>query len=331
MAVEEQTHTLLEPTQKSAIDMIKSEIKPSTAKQKSGIYVSCEYNCMSSSHLNKKIGIIRPHLRGGLGIDRVTGLELPIHRSGDASKVRRGPGVPLFLTRHGLAALINAETDVIRRVEALDCDYSHSEEAVLDDLWIDVRDRARLCIAILSLGSLEHKNSPPYSFNEDLHNYFREYAHSLPKCDEIFPPSKENDSSKVTFYSVDDFLSDATLKENITASSCISYIETKLLPHCLRLCLFGTQKLSELGGGETSNGCKGDNDVPIHAYGIHSDLSPLPDPEISLDLHSDEAVIRASRIIRRCVFALSTFILYLKLYTVFHCFTHFLTACLMSI
>jgi len=302
-AVEQQTQTMLEPKLKESIDVIKSEMEPFAAKKNSGIYVSCEDNCMSSTHLNKRIGTIRPHHHaGGVGFDKVTDLELVIHRSGDASKVRCAPGVPLVLTRYGLNALINAEADVVRRVGTVDrsgADNIRSEEGGLDNVW-HVRDRARLCIAILSLGTLERKPLQSQSLNEGLRNHLRKYEHSLFKRDEMFLPSKEDGSSEVEFFSVDDFLSNATLNESITASSCVAYVETKLLPQCLRLCLFGTQKPSEIAGEIYQiNGCKGDKDVPIHAYGIRGTLSPLPDPEIPLDLHSDEAVVRASRILRR--------------------------------
>ena len=83
------------------------------------------------------------------------------------------------------------------------------------------------------------------------------------------------------------------------SSEICSYIGTCFLPHCLKLCLYGN-------GSSTrdARGSKGKYDtfdgVSRYVEASEKLQSPVPDPCLSLQEHSIEAIGLASAIIRRC-------------------------------
>mmetsp|Transcript_14219 Transcript_14219/g.29472 ORF Transcript_14219/g.29472 Transcript_14219/m.29472 type:complete len:2502 (-) Transcript_14219:1540-9045(-) len=88
--------------------------------------------------------------------------------------------------------------------------------------------------------------------------------------------------------------SDADISESLLCE----YIDKILLPHCLKLCLYGN--------GPTTRDARGSQGEYDTAYGVctHPEHSmprqtPIPDPLVPLEHHSTEAVCHASAILRR--------------------------------
>lgn len=82
-----------------------------------------------------------------------------------------------------------------------------------------------------------------------------------------------------------------------SAASIAQYVESSLLPHCLRLCLYGNGPVTEARGSqgeyETAIG------VSLHSAPSSDLPCPLPDPCIEQNLHSLEALGCANAILRR--------------------------------
>ena len=76
------------------------------------------------------------------------------------------------------------------------------------------------------------------------------------------------------------------------------YVESTLLPHCLRLCVYGNGPTTRSARGsqgeyETALG------ISLHPESSQSHPSPLPDPCLNLQEHSLEALGQANAILRR--------------------------------
>jgi hypothetical protein len=103
-------------------------------------------------------------------------------------------------------------------------------------------------------------------------------------------------------YSLGGFISAAsTLMDHVnvpSADAVSEYMESILLPHCLRVCV--------MGNGPSTRSARGSKGKFETAYGISnypeytdSRQTPLPDPCVSLAEHSIESVACASAILRR--------------------------------
>lgn len=108
--------------------------------------------------------------------------------------------------------------------------------------------------------------------------------------------ARESSSASDDFFTFDDLLAMDNFSSHfedshghllISAVECESYLNTVLLPHCLRLCLGWAPAINENDTWSTS---QSDTD---------SSLSPLPDPCLPLSLHSEASVTNAVAIIRR--------------------------------
>jgi len=174
-------------------------------------------------------------------------------------------------------------------------------ERIPDVFRDNARLRANISVAVLFYG-FPSKSERTRTVNPTLWNYHLEQTGSSSSA----PPR--------TLFSDEDFrnivISIAPDVDVPDARSLRDYVETILLPHCVRLCINGN--------GPTTRGARGSQGeyetsfgVSLHPEPSERYPSPLPDPCLSLQEHSMEALgqanamIRRVRLLRSCVYICS--------------------------
>lgn len=251
----------------------------------------------------------------------------------DSPRYLRGAGVPMNLTRFAISALVNSNAYFVEKLvtyeseqrstnNSADCKNEQPTEitggspnpnSVPSEAVDDVKSsgdsapnasqhslptrfsESPKLRASISAAALHY--SCPYSLpigdtptvNPELWQSLIEQTGSLDET----PPAVMFDigrfnSRVVSFANEEQGLNDDEVRD---------YVETFLLPHCLRLCVLGN------GPTRSSRGSKGEIEISV---GISlypectKDLqSPLPDPCLPLGMQSQEAVACASAILRR--------------------------------
>jgi len=161
--------------------------------------------------------------------------------------------------------------------------------------------RASVCVAVIFYG---FPSSSPSTLNADL---WRALQHEGCLADDV--------GGVDGLFSIQDFrkvLAELVPGVEIPEADVLrKYVETVLLPHCLRLCISGN-------GPSTRNarGSEGEYEtafgVSIHPEPSQPQQSPLPDPCMSLQQHSLEALgfacalLRRVRLLRSCIHLCST-------------------------
>eukprot|EP00571_Detonula_confervacea_P013933 CAMPEP_0172304572 /NCGR_PEP_ID=MMETSP1058-20130122/5968_1 /TAXON_ID=83371 /ORGANISM="Detonula confervacea, Strain CCMP 353" /LENGTH=2415 /DNA_ID=CAMNT_0013015859 /DNA_START=210 /DNA_END=7457 /DNA_ORIENTATION=+ len=166
--------------------------------------------------------------------------------------------------------------------------------------WQYIKDnttlRASLCTAMLQGGC---PSSPP---NDTFINISAELRLELNRNPALLPPmpfsclSSPTPMNKCPFFSMEDAFCPLFKSEGVNwlvkKESLDEYFQLVLLPHCLKLCL-------TLAGEQTKVASdQGKNDVYLGRPN-YENLSPLPDPFIPLEDHSEEAMAHAYAILRR--------------------------------
>mmetsp|Transcript_39977 Transcript_39977/g.82247 ORF Transcript_39977/g.82247 Transcript_39977/m.82247 type:complete len:1159 (-) Transcript_39977:502-3978(-) len=256
----------------------------------------------------------------------------------DSTRYKRGPCVPLYLTRYSICALVYADISVVdasceakrREIDMikenrkrtkppiLSSEESSSarsvsgatatEEAVSEKITSrpmteetnasepkhecvyaipsailnDVHIRAGLCVALLKSGS-------PASD----HDALQRASHDVYKAARGCTTTTPNQDTVPTFFDTKALAQEAArlVGNNIIfpcGGSVQSYINDALLPHCLRLCMEGEAILSN----DTSR-------LSVHGRAHNIVRSPIPDPCLPVEMHSEEAIRYASMILRR--------------------------------
>ena len=102
--------------------------------------------------------------------------------------------------------------------------------------------------------------------------------------------------NKCPFFSMEDALSplfkSAGIDWEAKKGSLDKYLQSVLLPHCLKLCLTLASEQTKVASDQ------GKTDVYLGRPG-YENLSPLPDPFVPIEHHSEEAVQYAYAILRR--------------------------------
>lgn len=148
--------------------------------------------------------------------------------------------------------------------------------------------RANICLAVLFYG-IPSQSEATQPVNEELWRYY------LEKCSGATSGPRSLFSSKRFRDVVVSLAPDVDVPDE---ESIYSYVETTLLPHCLHLCVNGN--------GPSTRGARGSQGEYETAFGVslhpepsESHPSPLPDPCLSLQEHSMEALAQANAILRR--------------------------------
>lgn len=254
----------------------------------------------------------------------------------DSSRYQRGPCVPLIVTRFALGAILHAEESVIGCLlndmaqiapeDGIEQDRQESNPSTPcnengDEVEVQPNSventilleegrslpnerhqciknntslRASICTAILQGGY-------PYSPSND------KFVHisadlllelkSNPTLMSFVPITCSSWPTTIQFLTVQGALislfESAGLKwPNEEEESVDHYLRSVLLPHCLKVCL----TLAEVQTKVSSDRGKTDVYLGRPAY---NRLSPLPDPFVPLENHSDEAMSHAYAILRR--------------------------------
>ena len=145
--------------------------------------------------------------------------------------------------------------------------------------------RASVCLAAVLYGFPASNDG---SVHESMYVYLEKEGIAIPRANGLFSRSMFRDA-------VSSLAPDVAVPD---AESLSLYVETVLLPHCLRLCVYGN--------GPTNRSARGSQGEYECAYGVsvHPEPgkdhpSPLPDPCLSLQDHSLEAVGQANALLRR--------------------------------
>ena len=229
-------------------------------------------NCLFSL---RGTGIIE-HLDDGSNIVRgVANPSLFLHQKDRDEFLKVSDMLPTGISRLALIALVNTDLDQISKIE----EGHISTDDVEVDRLINTKDQITICIACLTLGFFEASCTSPNlgidtDFLKPLFEYLRKIFHgqlsnSIP-CFE-----------KRCLLSIDDVLRENDLSKRVTPSACENFVANKVIPHCIRLCLYERND-------NVWNNTKGRNN-----------LCTLPYPGLPLDLHSDEAVLRSAALLRR--------------------------------
>ena len=166
--------------------------------------------------------------------------------------------------------------------------------------WQYIKDnttlRASLCTAILQGG---YPSSPP---NDKFVNISAELLLELNLNPALMSPNpisctlSPTTMDKCRFFSIKDAFRPLFERSGVAwpdeEESMNHYLRSVLLPHCLKLCL----TLAEAQTNDASD--RGKTDVYL-GRPAHKHLSPLPDPFIPLENHSEEAMSHAYAILRR--------------------------------
>jgi SNF2 family DNA or RNA helicase len=169
--------------------------------------------------------------------------------------------------------------------------------AVNDPSWQYIKDnttlRASLCAAILQDG---YPSSPA---NDKIVNINSELLMELkhnPAPNLISCSSLPTIVNSCPFFSTRDAFRPLFEKAGMVWAdedeSLDHYLRFILLPHCLKLCLTLAEQQTNFANGQ------GKTDVYLGRL-VYETLSPLPDPFIPLENHSEEALLHAYAILRR--------------------------------
>merc|ERR1712194_132723 len=156
--------------------------------------------------------------------------------------------------------------------------------------------RASICTTLL------HGGYPSSSSNESYVNISAELRLELNRNPALLPPipfsclSSPTPMTKCPFFSMEDAFCSVLKRAGVDWSdqntSLDEYSQTVLLPLCLKLCL-------TLAGEQTKVASEqGKTDVYV-GRPTYENLSPLPDPFILFENHSEEAISNAYAILRR--------------------------------
>lgn len=242
----------------------------------------------------------------------------------DASRYQRGPGVPLIVTRFALGAIIQADDSVVTQVatEEIETCKTSSDDASANNVvkkeespnspikpdmtassildaeeksqvdknpaWRlmsnDVSLRAALCVFLL------HYGCPLSTETESYRQVSPDLMHEI-RCLGLFTTDE-----KVDFFTMNDIVSCAskfsTTVDLSDGGIAEDYFQTVLLPHCLRLCTMLSWDQRQ------SASIEGINDIYASRLERES-LSPLPDPYLPFEDHSEEAMAVGYSILRR--------------------------------
>lgn len=164
-------------------------------------------------------------------------------------------------------------------------------ELIPDVFRENAKLRASVCVAVLFYGFPSKSDAPaPATVKSGLWKTLQEQG---ALTSDVAPP---------VLFNVDKFrdtvVSLAPDVEVPDSESLFNYVESTLLPHCLRLCVYGNGPTTRNARGsqgeyETAFG------VSLHPEPSQSHPSPLPDPCLSLREHSLEALGQANALLRR--------------------------------
>jgi hypothetical protein len=168
-------------------------------------------------------------------------------------------------------------------------------EVISDAFRCDAKLRACVCCAV---GFFGFPTAAPSKCNSELTSYFKQQNDSIEYAEpnEIFGIGKFRSAVEALDPSI----------EVPDTEALRTYVETVLLPHCLRLCVNGNGPSTRNARGshgdyETSFG------LSIHPEPSLDQPSPLPDPCLRLQEHSLESVgfanalLRRVRLLRTCI------------------------------
>jgi len=193
----------------------------------------------------------------------------------------------------------SAETQSIEK-EATEKDATEKEADIKQQAWHYIKSdpalRASLCTTMLNGGY------PSSDSNNSFTNISAELRLELNQNPSLLPPipfcclSSPTHTTACPFFSMEDafgpVLKSASVNWPDKKESLDKYFQSILLPHCLKLCL-------TLAGEQTKvASAQGKTDVYL-GRPSYENLSPLPDPFIPLEDHSEEAMAHAYAILRR--------------------------------
>ena len=158
---------------------------------------------------------------------------------------------------------------------------------MLDAFRYNAKLRANVCTAILLYG-LPFKTATGLMLHPALISYLKFDASYDVSSAEVFDGSKFREM--IMKMDPDLFVPDV--------DSLFDYIENFLLPHCLRLCIDGNGAATRCARGSHGDYATAFG-VSIHPEPRHPHPSPLPDPCLSLQAHSLEALVHANALLRR--------------------------------
>jgi len=250
----------------------------------------------------------------------------------DAKRYQRGPNVPLIVTRFGLGAILQAEDYVIESLfdsSSMEAEKKSSSQAMVvkseekgveaeaiasnskqqppekplsnqASSWQCIKDdatlRASLCTTMITSGY------PCSLANDTFVCISAELRLELNRNPALLPPIPFSSASSTTsinkcpFFSMEDAFSPLFKSAGIDwpekTDSLDEYLQTILLPHCLKLCLTLAEEQTKVASD------KGKSDVYM-GRSTYENLCPLPDPCIPVKEHSEEAMAYAYAILRR--------------------------------
>ena len=252
----------------------------------------------------------------------------------DAPRYLRALGVPMNITRYAASALVHADSTTLQSMLSNEesrnfMEYEESDDGSDAEKEVDAADSevvaAKPRSEVDTNSSADVASQLPSSpamapaFRDSaslraglcasaLHHGYTTVVHSNVHVDAAirnelgrhFSSREANHFDPL--YSLGSFISAAASimgQVNMPSADAISqYVESILLPHCLRVCV--------MGNGPSTRNARGSKGKYETAYGISNypeytwpRQTPLPDPCASLEEHSIEAVACASAILRR--------------------------------
>jgi len=249
----------------------------------------------------------------------------------DSSRYQRGPFVPLIVTRFTLGSILQAEDSLIdcllndMKKDIAAATIDAKQDTLNPTTTISVTNEIGEDVQLNSVESTDVNEKPreKYQYIKDdttlrasiCTNILNGVYPSSPSCDdkfmhisaELLHEVKSNPAlmsftptATTQFSTLKDVFS--TMLENAghhwptnhvnEDESMDDYLQSVLLPHCLKLCLTLAEEQTKVVSD------RGKTDVYL-GRPSYSNLSPLPDPYIPLVNHSEEAMSHAYAILRR--------------------------------
>lgn len=225
----------------------------------------------------------------------------------ESPRYLRAIGVPMNLTRYAICGLVYADASTVEQLLSNERARHYKDNSndplprplpvrldlIAEPFRSNVKLRAAICSTILLYGFPSTPVTEKTTVDYGLWNMLREKSESFDGT-----PGRPS-----ALFNMDSFIvlakSLADPDVEFPESGVIrDYVETALLPYCVRLCVYGN-------GPSTRNarGSKGEYETAlgISQYPEPSKnvQSPLPDPCLPIDEHSLEAVANACAILRR--------------------------------
>jgi hypothetical protein len=213
-------------------------------------------------------------------------------------------GDTLESTSSGVTAADDSSEVKGKTNEKASCSVSKSPQELLDPSLLvpavfrnDSKLRAGICLAVLLSGF----PAPSSGLNHVSSDILELTGHEQDTPIPIFDEARFREV-------VMSYCGDLPLPNSLSISE---YIESSLLPHCLRLCLYGNGPATREARGsqgeyETALG------VSLHLAPSQDSPCPLPDPCVVLQDHSLEAlgtanaILRRTRLLRTCQYLCSS-------------------------